>query len=56
MNIHSIYKKLKIEKSYINFLIISMLMGILIYLTLISNQLTNHYDGLWCDPYFAAGR
>lgn len=56
MNFHNIYKKLKIEKSYINFLIISMLMGILIYLTLISNQLTNHYDGLWSDPWYESGK
>lgn len=40
LNFQGIYKKLHIEKVYINFLVFSMLAGILIYLTFISNQLT----------------
>ena len=43
------------KKSYMNLLVFSMLAGIFIYLTLISQQLTNHYDGLWIGPWFEAG-
>lgn len=56
LNFQGIYKKLHIEKVYINFLVFSMLAGILIYLTFISNQLTNHYDGLWSDPWYESGK
>lgn len=56
VNFQGICKKLHIEKAYINFLVFSMLAGILIYLTFISNQLTNHYDGLWSDPWYESGK
>ena len=49
-------EKLNIRKSYYHFLMFSMIIGILIYLTLISNQLTNHYDGLWSDPWYGSGK
>lgn len=43
------------KKGYVRFIAINMLIGILIYLTMISQHLTNHYEGLWTDPYFNAG-
>ncbi len=48
--------RLSDKKSYLSLLVFSMLTGVLIYLTLISQQLTNHYDGLWSDPWYEAGK
>lgn len=44
----------KDKKIYIESLGINILIGILIYIILISQQLTNHYDGLWADSVYIA--
>ena len=39
---------------YIKLLAINVMTAILIYLTLISQQLTNHFDALWIGPFYIA--
>lgn len=39
-----------------NFLIANWIFGVFLYLTLLSQQLTNHYDGLWSSSYYAASQ
>ena len=46
----------KLKKSYVILLGINIIVGVLIYLSLITQQLTNHYDGLWSAPLYRAGR
>lgn len=51
---------LKIKKDFINkktclLLLSTFLFGVLIYIVLISNDLTNQYDGLWVDSYYYCG-
>ena len=43
------------KKDYFCFLLFNTLFGILLYLTLLSQQLTNHHDALWMDSYFMSG-
>ena len=53
MDTHGIFDHLKGGwKRYVALFVFNFIAGTLIYLVLISNQLTNPYDGLWHNSYY----